>query len=449
MDNKKTAITASILALLLTSCSSMPDWMGSADKDIDTSGKRISVLKLGTTIEPDFAMKDVPIVVPSSSPNALWAKSSGDRPLVPENVRAPKVFKDFESVSVGHEASKGQHFTATPIIANGKIYTIDARGQISAFDAEKINKKLWQYQADLPDKKGNFSNAGILFHLGKIYVSTDSNRVLAIDAETGNLLWTRNINSIARSAPAAEGNVILVNTVDNKIYAIDANDGGILWVHSGSEEEMSMVGTAAPVVSNGIVYAPYSSGELYALKLEDGSEIWSDSLAVASGNNNASYLFADIDASPIVAGGKIYAISDDGVLIAAEAGTGKRLWEHGVSGNKTPWFASGFLYIINDKNEIISIDAATGGVKWVKKLPSYKNEEKKSDPISWSGPVLAGDVLLVVGSNGQLLSISPQTGDVVTTTKVPKNIYVSPIVANDHVYLLNDDAKLIELGGNL
>jgi outer membrane protein assembly factor BamB len=445
MDKKIKVVISSVLALLLASCSHMPDWLGSSEKEIDHSGKRIAVLSVGTTIEPDLNMAGVPVVIPAAKPNSEWLASSGNQSFVHENISAPKNFVIKESVSFGKGVGSDQHLSATPIVANGKIYTIDSKGLVSAFDSEKINKRLWQYQIKLPNEKGNFSNAGILLHAGKIYVSTGSNMVVAIDAEEGKLAWTRNINSIARSAPAAEGNIVVVNTADNKLYALDSNDGGVLWVHSGAAEEMSVAGSAAPVIANGVVFVPYSSGELYALKLTDGGEIWSDTLTAASGNNG-TYLFADIDASPLVVGSSIYAISDDGVLVASETATGKRLWEHSVSGSKTPWFASGFLYILNDNSEIICLKAATGGIKWVKKLPAYRNEAKKSDPIEWNGPVLAGDMLLLAGSSGQMLSLSPETGDIVSKTEVPKDVYVSPVVVNERIYLINDNAKLVELG---
>jgi len=283
----------------------------------------------------------------------------------------------------------------------------------------------------------------LLYHNGRIYIAPGYNSVIALNAASGTLVWRRNINSIARSAPDAYGNTILVNTIDNKLYAINSEDGSIQWVHSGVEEEISVFGSASPVAYNNIVIAPYSSGELYGLKLSNGNEIWSDDLAL--NNKSSAFALADIDASPIIVGNRIYSISNDGVLVAIDLYSGKRIWEKEISGNNTPWYAGGYLYILNDRDEIICISADNGGVKWVKKLPSYKNEERKSDPINWNGPVMASDMLLIVGSHGTMYSVSPKDGEVLYRNKVPEDIYIAPVVAHNQVYLLANSGKLIIL----
>ncbi|MCE3233524.1 MAG: pyrrolo-quinoline quinone [Rickettsiaceae bacterium] len=438
MLKDKKPLIVSAVSLMLCSCSLMPDWLGNSDKVKDTSGPRVSVLSLGTTISVDPDLSSLQVPIPTAQDNAQWAKSSSDHVGVPQNIAAPKTFKHGDSVSIGKGANKDQHMTATPIVANDKIYTVDSYGVVTAFDTERV-KKIWKYELDVKEDKGSLSNAGILFHQGKIYLATGSNKVIALDAETGSVVWKRNINSIARSAPAAEGKVVVVNTADNKLYALDANDGGIMWMHSGAEGEMSIFGSAAPVVSNHFAFAPYSSGELYALKLDDGSEVWSDSMTSSRGNNNR-FLFGNIDSSPVIVGDNIYVVGDDGALVASDMATGHRLWEKSLSATKSPWFAAGFIYVVNSKSEVICVSAKNGGVKWVSKLPS----EKKNQTI-WSGPVMAGDSLLVVGSNGKLLSISPRTGEIENTTKVSKGIYLNPVVANGSVYLLTDKAELIVL----
>jgi hypothetical protein len=51
-------------------------------------------------------------------------------------------------------------------------------------------------------------------------------------------------------------------------------------------------------------------------------------------------------------------------------------------------------------------------VKWVTPLTQYQ-DEKRHKPILWAGPVLASDRLLVGGSTGELLALSPYTGEII------------------------------------
>jgi outer membrane protein assembly factor BamB len=63
----------------------------------------------------------------------------------------------------------------------------------------------------------------------------------------------------------------------------------------------------------------------------------------------------------------------------------------------------------------------------------------------WSGPVLGGGRLIAVSSTGVLASISPQTGEVLSTVDLGEEFYIAPVIANGTVYLLADSGTLIAL----
>ena len=80
-----------------------------------------------------------------------------------------------------------------------------------------------------------------------------------------------------------------------------------------------------------------------------------------------------------------------------------------------------------------------------KKRSKTSNRAKKKDPIFWSGPVLAGDRLIVVSSTGEGFAVSPYTGDALGKTDFPDGVFINPVVADKTVYVLTDEADLIAL----
>ena len=60
----------------------------------------------------------------------------------------------------------------------------------------------------------------------------------------------------------------------------------------------------------------------------------------------------------------------------------------------------------------------------------------------WAGPVLAGDRLIVAGSHGEALSISPYTGKVLGWIKLNRGVMIAPIVANSTIYVLDTGGRL-------
>ena len=86
-----------------------------------------------------------------------------------------------------------------------------------------------------------------------------------------------------------------------------------------------------------------------------------------------------------------------------------------------------------------------GRIRWIQQLPRFEDEEDRDGPITWSGPVLAGDRLILASSLGEAVSLSPYTGEVLGRVELPDGVYLPPIVANETLYVLTDSADLVAL----
>ena len=63
--------------------------------------------------------------------------------------------------------------------------------------------------------------------------------------------------------------------------------------------------------------------------------------------------------------------------------------------------------------------------------------------VGMAGPALASDRLIVVGSQGEALSISPYSGDVLSKLKLAAPATLAPVFAKSTMYLLNDKGDLV------
>ncbi|MBI1986239.1 MAG: pyrrolo-quinoline quinone, partial [Rhodospirillales bacterium] len=73
----------------------------------------------------------------------------------------------------------------------------------------------------------------------------------------------------------------------------------------------------------------------------------------------------------------------------------------------------------------------------------YADTKKLADPIIWTGPVLASNRLIVAGSHGFAMAISPYSGRIIGQVKLPSGVSVPPVVADGIVYFLANDAELV------
>jgi outer membrane protein assembly factor BamB len=129
-------------------------------------------------------------------------------------------------------------------------------------------------------------------------------------------------------------------------------------------------------------------------------------------------------------------------MVALELVTGQRLWEINVAGISTPWVAGDWIFVVTDQAQLLAIARATGKIRWMTQLPGYRDVKDKKGRIAWSGPVLAGERLVLVSSLGHIAYVSPFDGAVQSTVETRLPTSLSPVVANNTLYILHDNGQL-------
>ena len=101
------------------------------------------------------------------------------------------------------------------------------------------------------------------------------------------------------------------------------------------------------------------------------------------------------------------------------------------------------MFLVSLDQELGAINTEDSRIAWVSALPRWENPEKKRRLITWYGPVLAGNRLIVVGSNSEALSISPLTGEILgkqSLSDAPAPF--APVVVDGTLLTVTDDARL-------
>ena len=208
-----------------------------------------------------------------------------------------------------------------------------------------------------------------------------------------------------------------------------------------------MFGVAAPASAQGTIVAGFSSGELNAYRYENGTVLWGDVLSRSTISTSVSTLSA-IDAEPVINQGRVYAVGQGGRMVAMDITSGNRLWEQNVGGIATPWVVGEWVFLVTDDARVLCIQRGTGKVRWIKQLRHFKSEregkedKKKKGPIAWTGPVLAGNRLILLNSEGEIVTMSPADGSVTSTMEVKGNLTFAPVVANNTLYVLDEEGKI-------
>lgn len=423
-----------LVAIALSGCS----WFGSRKQPLP--GERISILSLDRQLKPDPDVAKVPITLPKPVVNPDWPQPGGSPNHSMQHLALPNTLTQIWKTSVGEGSSRYTQVLAQPIVVKGRVYAMDGGSQVGAYDAATGNP-IWQVDVKPSNDLGNSFGGGIAFWKDRLYVSTGYGQVLALDPATGKVIWKAPAGAPVRSGPTVADGRVFVVTVENELVALATDDGRRLWSHNGIPETAGLVGSSSPAVEGEVVVVGYSSGELFALTVENGRVLWSDNLAGGSAVDAVSAL-ADIRGRPVIDNGKVFAASHSGRMVAIDLRTGERNWEQDIGSSRGPWVAGDYVYILSTDNELVCLTRNDGKVRWVQRLPSYQNEKDKEDPIEWVGPILGGNRLILLSSDGWALSVSPYTGEPHGREEMPAGAFVDPVIANNTLYVLTDTAVL-------
>lgn len=442
MSRRLAFAVLALAATLLAACDTLRPIFTDTSKT-PLAGKRISVLNLEHDLTADPKLNDVQIRLPRPFDNDAWPDSGGYPDHAMYHLALGNTLERAWKANAGEGASRYGRIVAQPVVEGGRVFTMDAQDVVSAFD-EKTGDRLWRVDPQPKDASDVTYGGGVAAADNQVFVGTGYGQVLALDAATGKEIWRVNADAPIHSSPTvAEGRVFAI-TVDNELDVLSAADGHQLWTHNGLPEPGSFTGGASPAVEGDTVIAPYSSGEIYALSIDNGRQLWSDSLAASQPVGALSSL-ADIRGAPVIDRDRVLAISHSGLMVSIDLRTGDRVWEQDIGGIHAPWVAGDFIYVLSSENELVCLTRADGRVRWALQLPQWENEDKKKDAIFWSGPVLAGDRLIVVASTGEAISVSPFTGEALGKTEFPDAVFINPVVADKTLYVLTDEADLIAI----
>jgi outer membrane protein assembly factor BamB len=410
-------------------------------------GRRISVLSADEKGGVSGPEATGPIVLPPAMANASWSQPGGVASNAPGHLAIGEALHTLWTADAGEGSSKRQRLTAVPIVHGNKIYTMDSEGTIRAISGSD-GSKLWSVKTVPEDKSGfdfvhpfnsnnlarNGFGGGIAADGGKIFAATGFGSVLALDAGSGQVLWSKMFAIPIREAPtAAEGRVFVVNA-ESELLCINGGDGAQLWMQKGLPENAALMTGASPAVAGNLVFAPFTSGEITAVDIKTGHPKWTDSLTKRAVNTSATAIGEA--ARPVVDRDAVFAMSRGGQLIATSREKGQRLWTREIQGSQTPWVAGDTVFVVDAVGKLIALTRKDGKVRWLTALPGEGH---------WSGPVLAGNRLWLASSNGQLVAVDALSGTVSTQTDLGSPVMITPVVADGRLYVLTDKAKLIAM----
>jgi len=337
---------------------------------------------------------------------------------------------------------------STPVVVDGCIYFLSRDGFFYALE-QSTGKRLWRFATGgetrfaavggygLPADMGpvpdpwDFYLSSSLVRNGKVYFGSSDHHLYALDALSGELIWSFDAGNSIHSSPVYANGQIFFGTWGTRLYAVNAETGLEFWNFEGGTDSAYSVMqgiTATPTVDADTVYIGARDGFVYALRQTDGAVLWRYDAAGSWVLSTAA-----IDEKNIYIG-----TSDTGLFLALDKKTGKetyradtRLWTYA-----SPLLVQNrYAFVGTMAGELYGFDKNTGKQLWYYQTPEAKAdindiinrktgkfrsekifaadkqmqsgvEEVKALGAFVASPVWANNQLIAVSANGELLVFS-------------------------------------------
>jgi outer membrane protein assembly factor BamB len=285
---------------------------------------------------------------------------------------------------------------STPVLSNGKLYTLGITGVLSCYDANK-GKLLWRKEsvAIFAEKAPLFGTAAspivdrglVIAFMG----GNDRGGLIAFDAETGAEKWRWTGDGPGYATPIVveiAGKRQIVTQSQQNLIGIWADNGGLLWKIPFSTEYVQNIVT--PVAYKDLLIFSGINKGVFAVRVA-----WRDNKWVTDTvwQNKEVSMYMN---SPVLAGNLLFGLShrNKGQFFCLDADSGRTLWTgDGRQGeNAAMLIAGNTLFSLTNEASLIITSASDKAATPIRKYTLANSP-------TWAHPVVAGKRILIKDEN--------------------------------------------------
>lgn len=284
---------------------------------------------------------------------------------------------------------------ATPIVWDGKLYTLGDKSDLICFNALN-GDVIWKKNLETEYGVEQFCfNASPLIEGNHLIVCIGSygggspSCVLALNTESGNEVWKTPTEGLTNSSPiaiTAGGTRQVIVWTQKSVTSLDPTTGKEYWREPTSTLAQNAVAT--PVFDKDRLLI---SGLMLKLDTDKpaASALWPETKA-------ASRRVLSHTSTPVILNDHVFSAKMSGGFVCLDASTGEQLWMtdkvtemvNGTSAHATPNGDAVLLY--TDKGDLIRAQLASDGYREISRThlvePTYPYAGRK---VSWSPPAYA------------------------------------------------------------
>jgi outer membrane protein assembly factor BamB len=267
---------------------------------------------------------------------------------------------------------------------------------------------------------------------GDVLIASTDGRLYRLRRRSGRKIWAVDIpgKGSVLQAPSISGSKIFIATMENRLAAIDAKTGAVLWDRRRPQQgQFTITGHAGVLIDGSTVVTGFNDGWLIGFSQADGATLWSTDLSAGSQG------FVDVDTTPLLYEGMFIVGSHGYGLFALDHVSQDVKWTLKGEGFLSPVIAGGTLYAATGRGDVVAVDAKSGKLLW---------KRHYSDELTTS-PIATRKYLLLPTSAG-LYVLDRRSGRVLERVGDSHGFSARPVFVGATLYALANSGRFYALG---
>jgi outer membrane protein assembly factor BamB len=310
-----------------------------------------------------------------SSLNPFASKSKTNLPAPLVELKGSMAVRTAWKLDIG----KANDFILSPALVGTELLVAGGDGAIARVDSV-TGRVVWRIKADKPLTAGIGSD-GTMFAVGGA-----KGAVMAFGMD-GKPLWTAQASSEVLSAPAVGQGFVVVRSIDNRIIGLDAKTGEKKWTVQRPSPPLTLRNAPGMVMAGKDVLIAQPGGKLLSLIVATGAPRWEVAVGESRGATELERV-TDIGGTPVVIDNDVCAVSYQGRVGCFDLLTGTARWTKELSSDVGVAADQRFVFAVDDKGAISAFNRDGGTSAWKNDKLGYR---RLSTPVSYGRAVAVGD----------------------------------------------------------
>jgi len=276
---------------------------------------------------------------------------AGSVPRVEQQIDLQKSWR--KDIGAGYT---NNNFLLIPYVGAGQIYAAEPKGGVVALD-KQTGKLLWRHDI------GEALAAGVGVGGATVVVVTREGEVFGLGAADGLVLWRQKVGSEVLARPVVSGDRVLLRSGDGQVIGLSLSSGEVVWRVRRAVPALSVRGLSAPLIVGDVAVVGFASGRLSGIDPETGRELWNVPISRPSGSNEIDRL-VDIDADPYRIDDLVFIAAYQSRITALSLRTQRIQWQVALSTVRSLGSSGQLLLVTADDGSVTGVATDTGKVQW-------------------------------------------------------------------------------------